>query len=148
MLMRAYSKVDDGGRIAVGRNSWMHSRMLDAAEAAYVLVALKGCSRKEYLFVHRIGFIPALSMFECVLASGWCAIEDGCVCLGDKLLEDTCFVPGSRVEIKLAGTGTLRWLAMRWRGPAVASTLQERMNVHGLARKRKGDKWQRMALEY
>ena len=148
MLMRSFSKVDDDGRIAVGSSFWMHSGMLDSTQAAYLLIALKGCRRKEYLLIHRIGFIPALSMFECVLASGRCAIDDGSICLGDRLLEDTCFVPGSRVEIKLAGTGTLRWVAIRWRGPAVASTLQERMNVHGVASRARSDKWQRMPLEY
>jgi len=124
--------------------------MLDATEAAYLLVGLKGSSRKEYLFIHRIGFVPSLSLFECVSAAGRCAIDRGSICLGDELLRDTCFTPNSRVAVKLAGTGTLRWLAVRWRGPVVASTLQERMNVRGFARTRKGNrgKWQRMAMEY
>ena len=150
MLMRAFSKVDDDGRIPVGRNLWRHCRMLDATEAAYILVGLRNCSRKEYLFIYRIGFVPALSMFECVLASGRFAIEDGCICLGPKLLTDTCFAPNSHVAIKLAGTGTLRWLAVRWRGPMIVSTLQERMNVRGFPRTRRGKrgKWQRMAMEY
>ncbi|MCK4375681.1 MAG: hypothetical protein KAX19_10140 [Candidatus Brocadiae bacterium] len=148
MLMRAFSKVDDDGRIAVGRNLWRHCGLLGEGEAAYLLVGLKGSSRKEYLFIHRIGFMPTLSVFECVLASGRCRIEDGCVCLGERLSEDTCFVPGSRTEIKLAGSGTLRWLAIRWRGPAVASTLQQRMNVRGLGTKRRNDKWQRMTMGY
>ncbi len=150
MLMRTFSKVDDEGRIAIGRNLWKHCRMLDATEAAYLLVALKGCTRKEYLFVFRLGFIPALSMFECVLAGGRCPIEDGCVRLEDRLLEDTCFVPNSRVEIKLAGTGTLRWLAIRWRGPVMRSTLQIRMDVRGHAGRRtaKKEKWHRTPLEY
>jgi len=148
MLMRAFSKVDDDGRIAVGRNFYRHCRLLDATRAAYLLVKLKGTSRKEYLLIHRNSFTPALSAFECVFGSGLCPIEDGCIRLNKELLQDTCFVPNSRVEIKLAGTGNERWLAIRWRGPAVPSTLQERMNVRGTARKSKGDKWQRMPLDY
>lgn len=150
MLMRAFSRVDDDGRIPVGRNLRRHCRMLDATEAAYLVIGLKNCSRKEYLFIYRIGLAPRLSMFEYVLASGRCVIDRGSICLGDELLRTTCFAPNSRVAIKLAGTGTLRWLAVRWRGPAVVSTLQERMNVRGFPRTRKGKrgKWQRMAMEY
>ena len=150
MLMRAFSKVDDDGRIPVGRNLWRHCRMLDATEAAYLLVGLKGSSRKEYLFIHRIGLVPPLSPFECVLAAGRCAIDRGSICLGDELLRDTCFTPNSRVAVKLAGTGTLHWLAIRWRGPAVVSTLQKRMGVRRIAGTRTGKpgKWQRMPMEY
>jgi len=150
MLMRAFSRVDDDGRIPVGRNLWRHCRMLDVTEAAYLLVGLKGSSRKEYLFIHRIGLVPRLSPFECVLAAGRCAIDRGGICLGDELLRDTCFTPNSRVAIKLAGTGTLHWLAVRWRGPAVASTLQKRMGVRRIAGTQTGKpgKWQRMPMEY
>ena len=85
----------------------------------------------------------------CVVWKGRCTVDEaGRAGLRQDIAKGVCFAPGSRVEIKLAGTAALRSLAIRWRSPAVSSTLQERMDVRGLSRKRGGAKWQQMTLGY
>ena len=152
MLMRAYSKVDEDGRIAVGRQFWRQLRWTPPGRAGLMVIRLVGSSRKPYLFVYHPDTRPRPNEgFECVVWQGQCTTDEaGRMCLWQDLVEDTGFAPRSHVEIKVAGAGEPLWLAIRWRGPAVTSTLQERMNVRGVKRKRKrgSDKWKPMPVEY
>ena len=154
MLMRAFSKVDDDGRIAIGRHLWRQLCLTSGGKARLWIVKLKGSSRKPYLFVYKPGGQPRLNEgLERIVWEGLCLVDEaGRLCLGQQFIKDfcPCFAPDARAELKLVGPGSGPWLAIRWRGPAVASTLQERMNVRGLARsqKSKRDKWSRMRIDY
>jgi len=147
-LLRGFSKVEEGGEIAIPSNIRKQIGLCAGSEINFKVIRIKGSGRWPYIIVHSSGVTPCLTMFQVIMREGTAEIDDEArLILTDNILEEVKLEPGYRVEIKLLGSRQDPWAVVYNRGSNRLTTLQEKIGRLGSTGKRRG-KWQTQRWEY
>ncbi len=142
-LLKCFSLVDEQGRIPIGRNFMIQMGLKSHERISLKVVRITGSGREPYLIVSRLGDTPRFTRLQTVVFDSCTRLDEhGNIQLDDPVMAISGFEPGLSVEFKLTGPANGPWLAIRNKGPAKLTTLQEKM---GLRQKKK---WNTMPLEY
>jgi len=142
-LLRSFGQVDKEGRIALGKNFMLQMGLEPDSVVGLEVIRITGSGRYPYLIVHGLDRIPRLTALQTVFYQCPCRIdEEGRIVLDDKVMSESGFEPGLSLEFKLYGPASTPWLAIRNKGPAGLTTLQEKMGL------KKQKKWKTMTLGY
>jgi len=142
-LLRSYGQVDEDGKISLGRNFMLQMGLGPDSLLGLKVIRITRSGREPYLIIHRLDNEPRFTALQTVFYQCPCRIdEESRIVLDDKAMAEAGFEPGLSLEFKLAGPSNAPWLAIRNKGQARLTTLQERV---GLKQK---SKWQVMKIEY
>ncbi len=142
-LLKCFSQVDEQGRISLGRNFMIQMGLESQSRVGLKVVRITGSMREPYLIVYRPDNTPRFTRLQMVVLDAFTRLgEQDNIYLDDRVMAISGFEPGLSVEFKLSGPSSDPWLAIRNKGPAKLTTLQEKM---GLRQKKK---WKTMPLEY
>ncbi len=142
-LLRSFGQVDEEGRIALGGNFMLQMGLKPDSMAGMEVVRITGSNRNPYLVIHKTDRDPRFTALQTVFYQCPCRIdEEGRIILDDKVMSESGFEPGLLLEFKLAGPTNAPWLAIRNKGPAGLTTLQEKMGL------KKQKRWKTMTLGY
>lgn len=147
-LLRGFSKVDDGGVIAIPSNIREHVGLFPGSSVNIKIVRIKDSGRWPYIIVYNSKVLPRLSMFQVVMMEGTAEMDDEArLILTDNILREVKLEHGYRVEIKLVGPKRAPWAVIYNRGSNRLTTLQEKMGRLGKSG-RNAKKWQTQKWEY
>jgi len=142
-LLRSFGKVNEHGGIALGRNFMLQMGLKPDSFVLVKVIRITGSSRDPYLIIHTLDNEPRSTALETVIFESPCRINEECdILLDDKVMAESGFEPGLSLEFKLTGPTNAPWLAIRNKGPARLTTLQEKM---GLRQKKR---WRSMTMDY
>ncbi|MDA2925958.1 hypothetical protein MYX78_01795 [Acidobacteria bacterium AH-259-G07] len=129
-LCRAFSKVDEEGRITLPSNV----RGLVGVEPNEILIInalrIEGTTRYPHAVLFLPDQPPALSSLEVVMEKAQGIVDGrGQIILPPSVLEEMRLDHGYRVEMKVQGSHNQHWVVLYNRGPWRETTVRQRMGV-------------------
>jgi len=147
-LLRGFSKVDQGGLIAIPSNIRKQLGFAPGSSINVKIIRIKDSARWPYVIVHNSGSSPRLSKFQVIMMEERAEMDNEArLILADDILREVKLEPGFRVEIKLLGPKQAPWAVIYNRGSNRLTTLQEKMG-HKRKNAKSGKKWITMPIDY
>lgn len=127
-LLRTFGRLDNHGGIALGRNLVMQMGLKPGSLVNVRVIRITGSMRVPFITVCRLDRDPRSTALETVIFESPCRLDEECnIVLDDEVIAEAGFAPGLSLELKLTGPTNAPWVAIRNKGRARLTTLQEKM---------------------